>query len=63
MLNKYNAALIATLVFGVIFPLSFVVFTGEHPAPRMVAITAVLFFFSMLALFGRILRKNTPGQR
>lgn len=62
MLNKYNAALIATLVFGVLFPLSYVVLTGQHPEPRMVAVGAVLFFFAMVALFGKLLRKNVPRQ-
>lgn len=45
MLNKYTAALLATVVFGVLFPLSYQVLTGTNPGPLPVAVTAVLFFF------------------
>lgn len=62
MLNKYTAALLATVVFGVLFPLSYQVVTGMNPGPLPVAISAVLFFFSMLALFGKIFRKPSLQQ-
>lgn len=62
MVNKYIAALAATVIFGVLFPLSFQVMTGDNPGPLPVAITAVLFFFSMLALFGKILCKPAIHQ-
>lgn len=62
MLNKYTAALLATVVFGVLFPLSFQVVAGTNPGPLPVAISAVMFFFSMLALFGKILRSRALHQ-
>ena len=62
MLNKFNAALVATVIFGILFPLSYHCMTGAHLAPVAVAISAVIFFFLMLALFGKILRKQPLPQ-
>ena len=58
MLNKFNASLLATVVFGILFPLSYHCVTGTHLQPVAVAVSAVFFFFVMLALFERILRKQ-----
>jgi len=62
MLNKFNAALLATVVFGILFPLSYHCMTGSHLQPVAVAISAVIFFFVMLAAFGKILRRQTLPQ-
>jgi len=58
MLNKFNASLLATVVFGILFPLSYHCVTGTHLQPVAVAVSAVIFFFVMLAFFERILRKQ-----
>ena len=58
MLNKFNASLLATVVFGILFPLSYHCLTGTHLQPVAVAVSAVIFFFVMLAFFERILRKQ-----
>ena len=55
MVNKYIAALGVTVVFGVLFPLSYQVMTQEHLPPIAVAAAAALVFFAMLAVFGKIL--------
>jgi len=62
MLNKFNASLLATVVFGILFPLSYHCITGAHLQPVAVAISAVIFFFVMLALLGKILRKQVLHQ-
>jgi hypothetical protein len=59
MLNKFNASLLATIVFGILFPLSYHCVTGTHLQPVAVAISAVIFFFIMLAAFGKLLHKHT----
>jgi hypothetical protein len=63
MLNKFNAALIATVVYGILFPLTYHCVTQEHLAPIAVAASAVVFFFVMLAAFDKLLHKRTsqPG--
>jgi hypothetical protein len=60
MLNKFNSALIATVIYGVLFPLSWHCFTQEHVAPLAVAGSAVFFFFVMLAFFSRVMDKRAP---
>jgi hypothetical protein len=55
MVNKYIAALGVTVVFGVLFPLSYQVLTQDHLHPIAVAASAALVFFAMLAMFGKIL--------
>jgi hypothetical protein len=62
MLNKFNASLLATIVFGILFPLSYHCVTGAHLPPAAVAISAVIFFFVMLAAFGKLLREQTFHQ-
>ena len=62
MLNKYVAALGATVVFGVLFPLSYCVVTQDNLHPLAVAASAALFFFSMLALCGKFLCKPRHHQ-
>lgn len=62
MLNKYVAALAATVVFGVLFPLSYCVLTRENLHPLAVAVAATIFFFSVLALCGKFLRKQPHHQ-
>lgn len=59
MLNKYNVALIATVIFGVLFPLTYHCLTQDHLAPIAVAASAVVFFFVMLAAFGKLMDKRT----
>ena len=59
MLNKYNAALVATVVFGILFPLIYHCVTQDHLAPIAVAASAVVFFCLMLAAFGKLLHKHT----
>lgn len=58
MVNKYIAALGVTVVFGVLFPLSYQVLTQDHLPPIAVAVSAALVFFSLLAVFGKILCKR-----
>ena len=58
MLNKYVAALAATVVFGILFPLSYCVLTQQHLHPVAVAVCAAVFFFSVLSLCGRFQRKH-----
>jgi len=62
MLNKYVAALAATIVFGILFPLSYCVLTQQNLSPIAVAIAAAAFFFSMLAVCGKIRRKHPHHQ-
>jgi hypothetical protein len=62
MLNKFNASLLATIVFGILFPLGYYCVTGVHLQPVAVAISAVIFFFVMLAAFGKLLCKQTFHQ-
>lgn len=62
MLNKYVAALGATIIFGVLFPLTYCVLTQENLHPVAVAVSAAIFFFSMLALCGKFLRKHPHHQ-
>jgi len=59
MLNKFNASLLATIVFGILFPLIYHRVAGVHLQPVSVAISAVVFFFIMLAAFGKLLHKLT----
>jgi hypothetical protein len=59
MLNKYIAALGATMVFGVLFPLSYCVLMQKNLHPFAVAVSAAVFFFSALALCGK-LQRNSP---
>jgi hypothetical protein len=63
MLNKFNAALIATVIYGVLFPLAYHCITQEHVQPIAVAASAVIFFFLMLAAFGKLMHRRTgqPG--
>jgi hypothetical protein len=58
MLNKYAAALGATVVFGVLFPLSYCVLTRDNLHPIAVAVAATIFFFSALAFCAKFLRKQ-----
>ena len=62
MRNKFNAALLATVVFGILFPLSYHCMTGEHLQPVAVAVSAVIFFFIMVAAFGNLLRARPLHQ-
>ncbi|WP_332848658.1 hypothetical protein [Massilia sp. S19_KUP03_FR1] len=62
MLNKYVAALAATVVFGILFPLSFCVLTQQNLHPIAVAVCAAVFFFSALALCARFQRKQRHHQ-
>lgn len=62
MLNKYNVALVATVIYGVLFPLSWHCITQEHLPPLAVAGSAVVFFFVVLGGFGRLLDKRAPHQ-
>ncbi len=62
MLNKYVAALGATVIFGVLFPLSYCVVTRDNLHPVAVAVSAAIFFFSVLALCGKFLRKQSHHQ-
>jgi hypothetical protein len=58
MLNKYNAALLATVIYGILFPLVYQVFAQDHVRPVSVALSAVIFFFIMVGAFGKILGKR-----
>lgn len=62
MLNKYTAALLATLVYGILVPLGYQVLTQDSMRPFAVALSAAAFFFVMLAVFGKILSKPALQQ-
>jgi len=62
MLNKYNAALLATVIYGILFPLCYQVIAQDHLRPVSVAVSAVLFFLVMLLVFGKILDKRAPAE-
>jgi hypothetical protein len=59
MLNKYNAALLATVVYGILFPLIYHCVTQNHLPPIAVAASAVVFFFGMLAAFGKLMDRRS----
>lgn len=62
MLNKYVAALAATVVFGILFPLSYCVLAQQDLHPVAVVISAAVFFFSVLALCGKFQPKHLHQQ-
>lgn len=62
MLNKYNAALLATVIYGIVFPLGYQVLAQDHLRPLSVALSSIVFFFVMLGVFGKILRKHPTHQ-
>lgn len=59
MLNKYTAALLATIAYGLVVPLGYQVLAQDSMRPLAVALSAVAFFFIMVALFDKLLSKRS----
>jgi predicted TIM-barrel enzyme len=62
MLNKYTAALLATIVYGLVVPLGYQVLAQDSLRPMAVAMSAAAFFFIMVAVFGKLLPKPALQQ-